>query len=41
MKARSKVRALLNHPDLVYAGLVALIIGVGLMARAMGILPLP
>lgn len=40
MRVGSKVRAVLSHPDLVYAGLVAFIIGVGLIARAVGILPL-
>jgi len=40
MDAKSKVKALLNHPDLAYAGLIALIVSVGLAARAVGILPL-
>lgn len=40
MNRRSKVKALLSPPDLVYAGLVALIISVGWTARAVGILPL-
>ena len=40
MKAKSKVRALLSHPDLIYVGLVALIIATGLMARVAGGLPL-
>jgi hypothetical protein len=40
MNGRSKVKALLNLPDLVYAGLVALIVSVGLTARAVSIPPL-
>jgi len=40
MRAKSKVRALLSHPDLIYVGLVALIIADALIARATGILPL-
>jgi len=40
MNGRSKVKALLNYPELVYAGLGALIISVGLAARTVGILPL-
>jgi hypothetical protein len=40
MKAQSRVRELLSHPNLIYAGLVALIIADALIARATGILPL-
>jgi len=40
MNGTSKIKALLNHPHLVYAGLVALIASVGLTARAVSILPL-
>ncbi len=40
MDARSKVKALLNHADRAYVALIALIVIVGLAARAVGILPL-
>jgi hypothetical protein len=40
MKARSKIRTWPNRPDLIYAGVVAMIICVGLIARGIGLLPL-
>jgi hypothetical protein len=40
MEAESRVRELLSHPNLVYAGLVALIIADVLIARSTGILRL-
>jgi hypothetical protein len=40
MNAGSKIEQLLSHPGLLYVGLVALIISVGLTARAAGIVPL-
>ncbi|MEJ0093067.1 MAG: hypothetical protein WDN46_06460 [Methylocella sp.] len=40
MKARSKIGSWPSRPDLVYAGVVAMIICVGLVARGIGLLPL-
>lgn len=42
MQPRLRPRAFrpLNRPDLVYAGVVAMIICVGLIARGVGLLPL-
>ncbi len=40
MKQKLKVGTLLSRPDLAYPCLVALIIAVGLLARAVGVLPL-